>query len=63
MRLSGLIFFLIILPLIIGGSQGDAQKVKTEVVLLDDYLMLESGEIPLPKNGVELKPLFARSGK
>jgi hypothetical protein len=31
------------------------QKAKTEVILLDDYLMLEAKEIPLPRNAVELE--------
>lgn len=34
---------------------GEPQQAKTEVILLDDYLMLETKEIPLPKNAVELE--------
>lgn len=37
-----------------GQTPAAGQKVKTKVFLYDDYLMTETGEIPLPKNAVEM---------
>ena len=54
---SLILFFLLFL--LNSNSSASCQKVKTEVILQDDYFWTENGFVPLPKNAIELELKFS----
>lgn len=54
-----LIFFFISLILFNQHPLALGQKVKTEVILHDDFFWSENGFVPLPKNAIELELRFS----